>query len=145
MSKELFFCFTYLLEIVIVAFSSVKASTVNVYFNYTVLPFKINGMGYASLQEAFNAVTDSTPVTIETTANYVGFGATPVGSDITLNLNGFTLDGQGFDTITNNGTLVINGDGIITNTIAGDYSKSLVNYGNLTINNVTVHITDYLY
>lgn len=118
-----------------------KDTTVNVYFDYTASPFKINGMGYASLQEAFNAVTDSNPVTIETTANYVGFGATPVGSDITLNLNGFTLDGQGFDTITCNGTLVINGDGIITNTIAGDYSKSLVNYGNLTINNVTVENT----
>ncbi len=115
-----------------------KDTTVNIYFTYTESPFKINGTGYATLQDAFHSVTDNTPVVIETTADFVGFAATPVGSDITLNLNGFTLDGQGFDTITCNGTLVINGDGCITNTISEEYSKSLVNYGNLTINNVMV-------
>lgn len=115
-----------------------KDTTVNIHFTYTSSPFKINGVGYANLQDAFNSVTDSAPVTIETTADYVGFAATPVGSDITLNLNGFRLDGQGFDTITCNGTLTINGDGLITNTIPGEYSKSLVNYGTLTINNVQV-------
>lgn len=118
-----------------------KDTTVNIYFEYTESPFKINGAGYPTLQDAFNSVTDSNPVVIETTANYSGFAATPVGSDITLNLNGFTLDGEGFDTVTNNGTLTINGEGIITNTIAGDYSKSLVNYGKLTINNITVYNT----
>lgn len=118
-----------------------KDTTVNIYFEYTKSPFKINGTGYATLQDAFNSVTDTTPVTIETTADYKGFAATPIGSDITLNLNGFTLDGEGFDTITNNGTLTINGDGCITNTIAGEYSKSLVNYGNLTINKVAVENT----
>lgn len=115
-----------------------KRTTVNIYFNYTSSPFKMNGTGYDSLQDAFNAVTDANPVTIETTADFNGFGATPVGSDITLNLNGFTLDGQGFDTITCNGKLTINGKGTITNTVPGEYSKSLVNYGTLTINNVTV-------
>ncbi|MBE5885033.1 MAG: hypothetical protein E7284_01335 [Lachnospiraceae bacterium] len=115
-----------------------KDTTVNIYFNYTASPFKINGTGYATLQDAFNSVTDTTPVTIETTADYNGFAATPIGSDITLNLNGFTLDGQGFDTITCNGTLTINGEGTITNTISGEYSKSLVNYGTLNINNITV-------
>lgn len=118
-----------------------KNTTVNIYFKYTASPFKINGTGYSTLQDAFNSVTDSTPVTIETTADYIGFGATPVGSDITLNLNGFTLDGQGFDTITCNGTLTINGEGTITNTVPGDYSKSLVNYGTLNINNITVENT----
>ena len=118
-----------------------KDTTVNVYFNTTVSPFKINGTGYATLQDAFNSVTDTTPVVIETTADFTGFAATPVGSDITLNLNGFTLDGEGFDTITNNGKLTINGDGCITNTVAGEYSKSLVNYGQLTLNNVTVENT----
>lgn len=118
-----------------------KNTTVNIYFKYTASPFKINGTGYATLQDAFNSVTDSTPVTIETTADYIGFGATPVGSDITLNLNGFTLDGQGFDTITCNGTLNINGEGTITNTVPGEYSKSLVNYGTLNINNITVENT----
>ncbi|MBQ7833451.1 MAG: hypothetical protein IJ336_07750 [Lachnospiraceae bacterium] len=115
-----------------------KDTTVNIYFEYTDSPFKINGTGYATLQDAFNSVTDTNPVVIETTADYIGFGATPVGSNITLNLNGFTLDGAGFDTITCNGNLVINGDGCITNTVSDEYSKSLVNYGNLTINNVTV-------
>lgn len=118
-----------------------KDTVINIYFAYTEYPFKINGTGYKTLQDAFASVTDSTPVTIETTADFQGFGATPVGSDITLNLNGFTLDGQGFDTITCNGTLTVNGKGCITNTIAGEYSKSLVNYGNLTINNVTVENT----
>ncbi len=118
-----------------------KDTTVNVYFNYTTSPFKINGTGYKTLQDAFNSVTDTNPVTIEVTGDYNGFAATPVGSDITLHLNGYTLNGEGFDTITNNGTLTINGDGCITNTIAGEYSKSLVNYGNLTLNNVTIENT----
>ena len=118
-----------------------KDTQINVYFAYTKSPFKIDGVGYASLQDAFASVTDSTSVTIETTADYEGFGATPVGSDIILNLNGFTLDGNGFDTITCNGTLTVNGEGTITNTVLGEYSKSLVNYGTLTINNVTVENT----
>ncbi len=115
-----------------------KDTTINVYFTYTGSPFKINGVGYDTLQDAFGSVTDASPVTIETTSDFDGFAATPVGSDITLNLNGFTLDGAGFDTITCNGNLIINGDGIITNTVLGEYSKSLVNYGNLTVNNVTI-------
>lgn len=118
-----------------------KDTSVNIYFEYTSSPFKINGTGYATLQDAFHSVTDTNPVTIETTADYKGFAATPAGSDITLNLNGFTLDGEGFDTITCNGTLTINGEGTVTNTVADEYSKSLVNYGKLTINNVTVENT----
>ncbi len=118
-----------------------KDTTINIYFEYTASPFKINGVGYATLQDAFNSVTDTAPVIIETTADYAGFAATPVGSDITLNLNGFTLDGEGFDTITCNGTLVINGKGTITNTVDGEYSKSLVNYGNLTIKDINVENT----
>ncbi len=118
-----------------------KDTIVNIYFEYTSSPFKINGIGYSTLQDAFNSVTDTAPVTIETTADYAGFAATPINSNITLNLNGFTIDGEGFDTITCNGTLVINGEGTITNTIDGEYSKSLVNYGNLTINNIIVENT----
>lgn len=118
-----------------------KDTTINIYFEYTSSPFKINGIGYSTLQDAFNSVTDTAPVTIETTADYAGFAATPINSNITLNLNGFTIDGEGFDTITCNGTLVINGEGTITNTIDGEYSKSLVNYGNLTINNIFVENT----
>lgn len=118
-----------------------KDTIVNIYFEYTSSPFKINGIGYSTLQDAFNSVTDTAPVTIETTADYAGFAATPINSNITLNLNGFTIDGEGFDTITCNGTLVINGEGTITNTVDGEYSKSLVNYGNLTINNIIVENT----
>lgn len=118
-----------------------KDTIVNIYFEYTSSPFKINGIGYSTLQDAFNSVTDTAPVTIETTADYAGFSATPINSNITLNLNGFTIDGEGFDTITCNGTLVINGEGTITNTVDGEYSKSLVNYGNLTINNIIVENT----
>lgn len=118
-----------------------KDTQINVYFTYTASPFKINGVGYKTLQDAFASVTDSNPVTIETTADFDGFAATPVGSNITLNLNGFTLDGVGFDTITCNGTLTINGEGTITNTVLGEYSKSLVNYGNLTVNNVIIENT----
>lgn len=118
-----------------------KDTIVNIYFEYTSSPFKINGIGYSTLQDAFNSVTDTAPVTIETTADYAGFAATPINSNITLNLNGFTIDGEGFDTITCNGTLVINGEGTITNTVDGEYSKSLVNYGNLTINNIFVENT----
>lgn len=124
------------------SYGDVKKDTeINVYFHYTDSPFKINGTGYATLQDAFSSVTTDAPVTIETTADFNGFAATPLNSDITLNLNGFTLDGQGVDTITCNGTLTINGKGCITNTIAGEFSKSLVNYGNLTINNVTIKNT----
>lgn len=118
-----------------------KDTQINVYFTYTNSPFKINGVGYKTLQDAFASVTDSNPVTIETTADFEGFAATPIGSDITLNLNGFTLNGAGFDTITCNGTLTINGEGTITNTVLGEYSKSLVNYGNLTLNNIIIENT----
>lgn len=121
------------------SYENVKKDTIfNVYFVYTASPFKINGTGYASLQDAFASITDTEPVIVETTADFKGFGATPVGSDVTLRLNGFTIDGEGFDTITCNGTLVIEGEGTITNTTSGEYSKSIANYGNLTLNNVTV-------
>lgn len=115
-----------------------KDTEINIYFEYTEFPFKIDGVGYETLQDAFAAANAGTATTIETTADYSGYAATPVGSDIVLNLNGFTLDGSGFDTIICNGKLIINGEGCITNSVVGEYSKSLVNYGALTVNNVTV-------
>ena len=54
------------------------------------------------------------------------------GQNITLNTNGNTLTSTE-TTITNNGTLKINGNGIINSTI-----HTINNYGDLTIENVTV-------
>ncbi len=115
-----------------------KDTEINVYFEYTKHTFKIDGVGYDDLLEAFAAIPMNAPVTIELTKDYEGFISSPMGSDITLNLNGFTLDGVGFDTISCNGKMTINGEGTITNTVFGEYSKSLVNYGALTLNNVTI-------
>ncbi len=115
-----------------------KDTEINVYFEYTKHPFKIDGVGYDDLLEAFATISMDAPITIELTRDYEGFISSPMGSDITLNLNGFTLDGVGFDTISCNGKMVINGEGTITNSVFGEYSKSLVNYGALTLNNVTV-------
>ncbi|MBQ7972879.1 MAG: hypothetical protein IJ291_05455 [Lachnospiraceae bacterium] len=118
-----------------------KDTVINVYFQYTASPFKCDGVGYATMQEAFDAAVSGSTHTIHVTADYNGYGVTPVDSDIVLNLNGYTLDGMGYDTITCGGKLLINGEGTIRNTIAGDYSKSLVNYGTLTVNNVKVENT----
>lgn len=121
------------------AYTPVKKDTeINIYFEYTKYPFKINGVGFESLQDAFNSAVSDGSIIIETTANYTGHATTPTNSDITLNLNGFTLDGAGENTIICNGKLIINGEGTITNSVSGDFSKSLVNYGALTINNVTI-------
>ena len=115
-----------------------KDTEINIYFEYTKHPFKINGVGYDDLLEAFATIPLDTPITIELTRDYEGFISSPMNSDITLNLNGFTLDGVGFDTISCNGKMTINGEGTITNTVFGEYSKSIVNYGILTLNNVTL-------
>lgn len=115
-----------------------KDTDILIYFEYTKSPFKINNIGYPGLQEAFDAAANTPGATINMTADYSGYGATTIGSDIILNLNGFTLDGVGFDTIINNGKLLVNGKGSVTNSVAGEYSKSIVNYGALTINDVTL-------
>lgn len=121
------------------SYTPVKKDTeINIYFEYTKHPFKIDGVGYDDLMEAFARIPMNGPITIELTRDYNGFISSPMGSSITLNLNGFTLDGVGFDTISCNGTMTINGVGTITNTVFGEYSKSLVNYGALTLNNVTI-------
>ncbi len=120
-------------------YTPVKQDTeINVYFEYTQHPFKIDGVGYDDLLEAFTLIPEGQSITIELTRDYEGFISTPVGSDITLNLNGFTIDGVGFDTISCNSKMVINGEGTITNSVFGEYSKSIVNYGALTLNNVTI-------
>ena len=113
-----------------------KNTTVNLDFAYTTHPFTVNGMGYDTLQDAFNAAGDS-HAEIYLTKDATGAGSTAVGSDITFYLNGFTLDGTGSDTIVNNGKMEIIGAGTITNTVSmGANSKTLVNFGTLTVTDV---------
>lgn len=115
-----------------------KNTTVNLDFAYTTHPFTVNGMGYDTLQDAFNAAGDS-HAEIFLTKDATGAGSTAVGSDITFYLNGFTLDGTGSDTIVNNGKMEIIGAGTITNTVSmGDNSKTLVNFGTLSITDVII-------
>ena len=105
-------------------------------FTYTQSTFTMNGIGYDSLQAAFDAAgTD--PATVQITKEATGSAVTAVGSDITLKLNGFTLQGTGTDTIVNNGNMtIIGGSGTITNSSAGE-GKALVNFGTLSVSDVT--------
>lgn len=115
-----------------------KNTTVNLDFTYTSHPFTVNGMGFDTLQEAFNAAGEK-HADIHLTKDASGGGVTPVGSDITFYLNGFTLDGTGSDTIVNNGNMSIVGAGTLTNTVSmGDNSKTLVNFGTLSITDVII-------
>ncbi|MBR4579895.1 MAG: hypothetical protein IKO32_01530 [Lachnospiraceae bacterium] len=119
-----------------------KNTTVDLDFTYTSHPFTMNGMGFDDLQSAFNAVPEGSHADVHLTKDASGAGITPVGSDITLHMNGFTLDGEGSDTIVNCGTLEIIGDGKITNTTgSGENSKSLVNYGTLSAENINIENT----
>lgn len=110
---------------------------VEVYFEYQKNPVTVDGIGFGTLQEAFN-YAGTEPKRIYLTCDLNDSGNTAVGSDINLELGGFTLDGQGKDTIINNGKMTIFGAGTITNTVDGDYAKSIVNYGDLTLQGVTV-------
>jgi len=111
--------------------------TVNVYFEYQDKPVTVDGIGFNSLQEAFN-YTGTESKRIYLTKDVTGGGNTAPGSDVSLEMGGFTIDGVGENTIVNNGTMTIYGAGTITNTVNGEYSKSIVNYGNLTLQGVTV-------
>lgn len=133
-----------------------KNTSVDLDFTYTSHPFTMNGIGYDTLQEAFNAAGTETAV-IHLTREATGSGTTAVGSDITFYLHGFALDGQGGETIVNNGKMTIYGKdenagaeaegtdarGILANsTGSGENSKTLVNFGtliayDLIINNST--------
>ena len=116
-----------------------KNTTVDLDFTYTKHPFTVNGMGYDDLQSAFDAASARSQAEIHLTCDATGSGVTATDSDITFYLNGFTLDGQGSDTIINCGTMKIVGAGIITNTAgSGETSKSIVNYGTLTVSDVTI-------
>ena len=111
--------------------------TVNVYFEYQDKPITVDGVGFDTLQDAFNYIgTDSKRIYL--TKDVTGGGNTAEGSDINIEMNGFTIDGVGSNTIINNGKMNIFGAGTITNSVDGEYSKSIVNYGELTLQGVTV-------
>ncbi len=110
---------------------------VEVYFEYQKSPVTVDGIGFDTLQEAFN-YAGTNPKRVYITRDLDDYGKTAVGSDINLELGGFTIDGKGNNTVTNNGKMTIFGNGTITNTVDGDYSKSIVNYGELTLQGVTV-------
>lgn len=114
--------------------------TVNVYFEYQSKPVTVDGIGFESLQEAFN-YCGSGSKRVYLTKDVVGAGSTAKGSDISIELGGYSIEGNGEDTIINNGTMTIYGAGSITNSVDGEYSKSIVNYGNLTLQGVTVSNT----
>lgn len=110
---------------------------IEIYFEYQKNPVTVDGIGFATLQEAFNyAGTDQKKVYL--TRDLQDSGSTAVGSNIDLELGGFSIDGQGKDTIINNGKMMILGQGTITNTVDGEYSKSVVNYGELLIQGAVV-------
>ena len=111
--------------------------TVNVYFEKQDKPITVDGIGFDTLQDAFNYI-GSESKRIYLTKDVTGGGNTAPDSDISIEMNGFTIDGAGQDTIINNGTMTIYGAGTITNSVNGEYSKSIVNYGNLTLQGVTV-------
>ncbi len=111
--------------------------TVNVYFEYQDKPVTVDGIGFDSLQDAFNYI-GSESKRIYLTKDVKGGGNTAPGSQINIEMGGFTIDGVGEDTIINNGTMTIYGAGTITNSVNGEFSKSIVNYGDLTLQGVTV-------
>lgn len=111
--------------------------TINVYFEYQDKPVTVDGIGFNTLQEAFDYIGAGNK-RVYLTKDVNGSGTSAVGSVINIELNGFTIDGIGEDTIINNGEMYIFGAGVITNTVNGDYSKSIVNYGTLTLQGVEV-------
>ena len=111
--------------------------TVNVYFEYQNKPVTVDGIGFDSLQDAFNYIGNGSK-RIYLTRDVKGGGNTAEGAEINIELGGFTIDGIGEDTIINNGKMTIYGAGEITNSVNGEYSKSIVNYGDLTLQGVTV-------
>lgn len=111
--------------------------TVNVYFEYQDKPVTVDGIGFDTLQDAFNYIGTDTK-RLYLTRDITGGGNTAKDSDISIELGGFTIDGAGSDSIINNGKMTIYGAGTITNTVDGEFSKSIVNYGELTLQGVTV-------
>lgn len=117
-----------------------KSVKVDLDFTYTQSTFTMNGIGYDSLQAAFDAA-GTNPATVQITKDATGSAVTAVGSDITLKFNGFTLQGTGTDTIVNNGKMnIIGAGGTVTNSGSGEV-KTLVNFGTLTASDLTIDNT----
>lgn len=115
-----------------------KSIKVDLEFVHTESTFTMNGIGYETLQAAFDAA-GTTTAKVYITKDATSSGVTAVGSDITLYLNGFTLQGTGTDTIVNNGNMnIIGAGGTITNAGAGDI-KTLVNFGTLKASDLTIN------
>lgn len=111
--------------------------TCTVNFTATSAAFKMNNAGYNSLQAAFDAAP-SRAVVIDCLEDFEGHGITSADSNITLNLNGHTISGDGSDTIVNRGTLHIVGDGTLTGVVDGEYTKTIANYGTLSLKDLTI-------
>lgn len=111
---------------------------------------KIGNMTYATLQDAVNAVTDSTPTTITLLRDAAGNGVkVATGRSITFDLAGYTYDIDG-TTVGSTGTET-NGfqllrDSAVTfknGKITSNKAKILIqNYSNLTLENVVLDGTN---
>lgn len=107
---------------------------------------RVNGVGYATLQNAINATTDSTIILLKNVDENVTI---PESANITLDLNGFTLNGgtvSGKAALTNHGTVVIQDSsktqtGMIKRAENGETSAHYVldNQGTMTIKSGNIY------
>ena len=121
--------------------TSKKDITVIVDFTPTVYPIKMHNKGYTDLQDAFDDATIGTVEDIFLWQDYEGSAIVPSDAKIVLYLNGNTIDGVGNDTLTVRGTLTVYGEGSLVNTVENESelsSKTIANYGNLTLDGVTL-------
>jgi len=129
-----------------------KNTTVNLDFVSTKHAVTMNGIGYESLQDAFDAA-GTTQAQIHVTKDLTAGGVSAVGCDITLYLHSHAIEGTGSTTIVNNGKMTIigapdaEGDedfqlAKISNTSGSENeSKTLVNFGTLRITNTEIDNT----
>ena len=108
----------------------------------------IDGKGYASLQEAFDAVEPGTATKVVLEQSFVADSVITLaeGKEVTLDLNGKTITvTSGFTgrPICNNGTLTITGEGTMDTSASTTAYGSVDNYGTLVIENGT--FTGYTY
>ena len=108
----------------------------------------IDGKGYPSLQEAFDAVEPGTAATVVLEQSFAADTTITLaeGRDVTLDLSGKTITvTSGFTgrPICNNGTLTITGEGTIDTSASTTAYGSVDNYGTLVIKNGT--FTGYTY
>lgn len=102
----------------------------------------IDGKGYASLQEAFDAVEPGTATKVVLEQSFVTDSVITLaeGKEVTLDLNGETITvTSNFDgrPIRNDGTLTITGEGTMDTSASTTAYGSVDNYGTLVIENGT--------